>query len=144
MITLIDESLHSTAVCSIGGAALIAALSLAYYLKNRIKPAPSRSLPRHLPGREMGNLPLFSYEALRQSTNCFHEENELGVGGFGSVYLGKLWDGRFVAVKRLYQDNSRRLEQFINEVKIFSTLNHPHLVRLYGCTPADSPELLLV
>jgi serine/threonine protein kinase len=92
----------------------------------------------------MGNLPIFSYEALRQTTNCFHEENELGVGGFGSVYLGKLWDGRIVAVKRLYQDNSRRLEQFINEVKIFSTLNHPHVVRLYGCTPADSPELLLV
>ena len=92
----------------------------------------------------MGNLPIFSYEALRESTNCFHEENELAVGGFGSVYLGKLWDGRIVAIKRLYQDNSRRLEQFMNEVKIFSTLNHQHVVSLYGCTPADSPELLLV
>jgi serine/threonine protein kinase len=58
--------------------------------------------------------------------------------------MGKIWDGRTVAVKRLSQDNSRRLDQFINEVKIFSTLNHPHIVRLYGCTPADSPELLLV
>jgi len=129
--------------CSVGGAALLAVLSLAYHLKNR-KPPPSEGLHRHLPGREMGNLPIFSYETLRQSTNCFHEENELGVGGFGSVYLGKLCDGRIVAVKRLYQDNSRRLEQFINEVKIFSSLNHPHVVRLYGCTPADSPELLLV
>eukprot|EP00253_Pinus_taeda_P033340 PITA_33340 len=129
--------------CSVAGAALLAILSLIFHLKNR-KPPPSGALPRPLPGPEMGNLPIFSYEALRQSTNGFHEENELGVGGFGSVYMGKLWDGRIVAVKRLYQDNSRRLEQFINEVKIFSTLNHPHVVRLYGCTPADSPELLLV
>eukprot|EP00253_Pinus_taeda_P026353 PITA_26353 len=128
---------------SVAGAALLAILSFIYHLKNR-KPPPGGALPRPLPGREMGNLPIFSYEALRQSTNGFHEENELGVGGFGSVYMGKLWDGRMVAVKRLYQDNSRRLEQFINEVKIFSTLNHPHVVRLYGCTPADSPELLLV
>eukprot|EP00253_Pinus_taeda_P007945 PITA_07945 len=129
--------------CVVGGAALLAVLSLTYHLKNR-KPPPGEALPRHLPGREMGNLPIFSYEALRQSTNGFHEENELGVGGFGSVYIGKLWDGRIVAVKRLYQDNSRRLDQFINEVHIFSILNHPHVVRLYGCTPADSPELLLV
>eukprot|EP00253_Pinus_taeda_P009267 PITA_09267 len=129
--------------CSVGGAALLAVLFLAYHLKNR-KPPPSRRVSRYLSGRKMGNLRIFSYETLRKSTNCFHEENELGVGGFGSVYLGKLWDGRVVAVKRLYQDNSRTIEQFINEVKIFSTLNHPHLVRLYGCTPAESPELLLV
>eukprot|EP00253_Pinus_taeda_P019442 PITA_19442 len=130
--------------CSFVGVALIAViLSLACYQKNR-KPPPSGVVPTHLPGHAMDNLPIFSYEALRQSTNCFHEDNQLGVGGFGSVYLGKLWDGRTVAVKRLFQDNSRRLEQFINEVKIFSTLNHPHVVRLYGCTSADSPELLLV
>lgn len=92
----------------------------------------------------IGDLPIFSYEELRQATNCFHEKNEIGDGGFGSVYLGKLRDGRTVAVKRLYQDNSKRLEQFLNEVKVFSFLNHPYVVRLYGCTSAESPELLLV
>jgi len=137
--------------CSTGGVALIAIAVLfsACYLKKRKPPSnfgkyERRDMETCVPGREIGDLPIFSYEALRQSTNCFHEENELGVGGFGSVYLGKLWDGRTVAVKRLSQDNSRRLDQFINEVKIFSTLNHPHIVRLYGCTSADSPELLLV
>eukprot|EP00253_Pinus_taeda_P032654 PITA_32654 len=129
--------------CFIGGAALTAGMFLVYYLKNR-KPPPDGVLPRDLSELEMGTLPIFSYEELRQTTNCFHKENELGVGGFGSVYLGKLWGGRLVAVKRLYQDNSRRFEQFMHEVKIFSTLNHPHVVRLYGCTPLDSPELLLV
>eukprot|EP00253_Pinus_taeda_P003830 PITA_03830 len=125
------------------GVALTAGLFLAYYLKNR-KPPSDGVLPTHLSELEMENLEIFSYEELRHATNCFHKENELGVGGFGAVYLGNLWGGRLVAVKRLYQDNSRRLEQFIHEVKIFSTLNHPDVVRLYGCTPLDSPELLLV
>eukprot|EP00253_Pinus_taeda_P025338 PITA_25338 len=129
--------------CFVGGAALIVVVYYLYYVKN-VKPTPHGRHPRILPRCEMGNLPIFSYEALRRTTNCFHRENELGVGGFGSVYLGKLYDGRPVAIKRLYQDNSRSVEQFINEVKIFSTLNHPHVVRLYGCTPPDSPELLLV
>jgi serine/threonine protein kinase len=97
-----------------------------------------------LSGLKIGNLPIFSYEELRQATNCFHEKNEVGGGGFGSVFMGKLGDGRIVAVKRLYQDNARRVEQFINEVMIFSTLNHPRVVRLYGCAYEDSPDLLLV
>jgi len=39
---------------------------------------------------------------------------------------------------------AKRVEQFINEVMTFSTLNHPHVVRLHGCAYEDSPELLLV
>lgn len=89
-------------------------------------------------------MPIFSYEELCEATNYFDEENEVGDGGFGSVYLGKLVDGRSVAIKRLYQDNARRVEQFINEVVTFATLNHPRVVRLHGCAYEDSPELLLV
>lgn len=65
---------------------------------------------------KIGSLPIFSYEVLKQATNDFDEKNQLGDGGFGSVYLGKLWDGRAVAVKRMYQDNCRRFHQFINEI----------------------------
>eukprot|EP01018_Ginkgo_biloba_P021733 Gb_08342 [translate_table: standard] len=90
-----------------------------------------------------GSVPFFSYEELEQGTNNFAKEKELGDGGFGSVYLGNLRDGRVVAVKRLYQDNSRRLEQFDNEVRILSSLSHPNLVRLIGYCHARQ-ELLLV
>lgn len=58
--------------------------------------------------------------------------------------LGKLQDGREVAVKRLYQQNYRRVEQFMNEVKILTRLRHKNLVSLYGCTSRRSRELLLV
>ncbi|XP_030955816.1 LEAF RUST 10 DISEASE-RESISTANCE LOCUS RECEPTOR-LIKE PROTEIN KINASE-like 1.1 [Quercus lobata] len=89
-------------------------------------------------------VPVFSYNELEKATNNFHVEKELGNGGFGTVYHGKLQDGREVAVKRLYRPNYRRVEQFINEVEILTRLRHKNLVSLYGCTSRHSRELLLV
>lgn len=60
---------------------------------------------------------------------------------FGS---GKLEDGREVAVKKLYDHNYRRVEQFMNEIDILTRLRHQNLVSLYGCTSRHSRELLLV
>ncbi|KAG4918754.1 hypothetical protein JHK85_057035 [Glycine max] len=57
---------------------------------------------------------------------------------------GKLQDGREVAVKRLYENNYRRVEQFMNEIKILMNLRHTNLVSLYGSTSRHSRELLLV
>ncbi|KAJ4961171.1 hypothetical protein NE237_021081 [Protea cynaroides] len=59
---------------------------------------------------------MFSYNELEEATNNFHSNEELGDGGFGTVYHGKLRDGREVAVKRLYESNFRRVEQFMNEL----------------------------
>ncbi|KAE8688014.1 putative serine/threonine-protein kinase [Hibiscus syriacus] len=89
-------------------------------------------------------LPIFSYGELVEATNNFEDDKELGDGGFGTVYYGKLRDGREVAIKRLYQHNYRRLEQFMNEVEILTRLRHKNLVSLYGCTSRRSQELLLV
>lgn len=92
----------------------------------------------------MPTLSLFTYKELEMATNSFNPSNELGDGGFGTVYYGKLRDGRSVAVKRLYESNYKRVEQFMNEVKILSGLRHRNLVCLYGCTSRHSRELLLV
>ncbi|KAJ6853240.1 LEAF RUST 10 DISEASE-RESISTANCE LOCUS RECEPTOR-LIKE PROTEIN KINASE-like 1.2 [Iris pallida] len=88
--------------------------------------------------------PLFSYEELEEATKGFDRSEELGDGGYGTVYKGVLRDGRTVAVKRLYETNYKRVEQFVNEVEILSRLRHPNLVTLYGCTSPNSPHLLLV
>ncbi|KAL8249143.1 hypothetical protein R6Q59_006011 [Mikania micrantha] len=87
---------------------------------------------------------IFKYRELEKATNYFDSKNELGDGGFGTVYKGKLNDGRVVAVKRLYENNYRRVEQFMNEVGILAHLRHRNLVSLYGCTTHHSRELLLV
>ncbi|XP_035546933.1 LEAF RUST 10 DISEASE-RESISTANCE LOCUS RECEPTOR-LIKE PROTEIN KINASE-like 1.2 isoform X4 [Juglans regia] len=87
---------------------------------------------------------LFTYTELEEATNNFDSHKELGDGGFGIVYYGKLRDGRAVAVKRLYENNYKRVEQFMNEVVILTRLRHRHLVSLYGSTSRHSRELVLV
>ncbi|XP_076902195.1 LEAF RUST 10 DISEASE-RESISTANCE LOCUS RECEPTOR-LIKE PROTEIN KINASE-like 1.2 [Bidens hawaiensis] len=87
---------------------------------------------------------VFSYAELQDATEHFDSSKELGDGGFGTVYYGKLRDGREVAVKRLYEHNYKRVQQFMNEVEILTRLRHKNLVSLYGCTSRRSRELLLV
>ncbi|KAJ0692886.1 putative protein kinase RLK-Pelle-WAK-LRK10L-1 family [Helianthus annuus] len=86
----------------------------------------------------------YSYKELEDATQNFDPSHELGDGGFGVVYYGKLKDGREVAVKKLHEHNYSRVQQFRNEVEILTKLRHPNLVVLYGCTSRLSRELLLV
>ncbi|WVY98199.1 hypothetical protein V8G54_030350 [Vigna mungo] len=89
-------------------------------------------------------VPVFSYKELQEATNNFDRNRKLGEGGFGSVYYGKLEDGREVAVKLFSEHNYRRVQQFMNEIEILTHLRHRNLVSLYGCTSRHSRELLLV
>ncbi|KAL3731427.1 hypothetical protein ACJRO7_028324 [Eucalyptus globulus] len=89
-------------------------------------------------------VPIFPNAELEEATNHFDTARELGDGGFGIVYYGKLRDGREVAVKRLFEHNYQRMKQFITEVEILTRLRHKNLVSLYGCTSRHSRELLLV
>ncbi|KAJ4974083.1 hypothetical protein NE237_007257 [Protea cynaroides] len=112
--------------------------------------SPSRSIPFNPSSKDLGKgstyfgVHVFSYDELQEATNNFNSTKELGDGGFGTVYYGKLQDGREVAVKRLYENNYKRVEQFMNEVEILTRLRHQNLVMLYGCTSRHSRELLLV
>ncbi|KAG0587482.1 hypothetical protein KC19_2G167600 [Ceratodon purpureus] len=76
---------------------------------------------------------LFSYKELDHATQGFSAKQELGGGGFGTVYRGRLADGRMVAVKKLNQGGSQGIQQFLNEVEVLSKVRHPHLVQLLGC-----------
>ncbi|KAJ4974917.1 hypothetical protein NE237_008091 [Protea cynaroides] len=89
-------------------------------------------------------IPIFSYTELEEATNNFSSVNELGEGGFGTVYHGNLRDGRVVAIKHLYHNNKKHVERFMNEIVILTRLRHPNLVTLYGCTSYQIRELLLV
>ncbi|XP_031247655.1 LEAF RUST 10 DISEASE-RESISTANCE LOCUS RECEPTOR-LIKE PROTEIN KINASE-like 1.1, partial [Pistacia vera] len=105
---------------------------------------PSPRSEQEVGGAYFG-IPIFSYAELAKATNNFSHERGLGDGGFGSVYYAKIRDGREVAIKRLYEHNYRRVEQFMNEVEILTRLRHKNLVSLYGCTsPHCQQGLLLV
>ncbi|KAJ1261443.1 hypothetical protein BS78_09G029900 [Paspalum vaginatum] len=85
----------------------------------------------------------FKYEQLRTATDEFNQINKLGQGGYGSVYKGVLPDGREVAVKRLFFNTRQWAEQFFNEVRLVSQVQHKNLVKLIGCS-VEGPESLLV
>ncbi|KAH0756954.1 hypothetical protein KY290_020447 [Solanum tuberosum] len=91
----------------------------------------------------MEELPVFSLDTLANATSQFHEDKKLGQGGFGPVYMGKLEDGKEIAVKRLSKASGQGLEEFMNEVLVISKVQHRNLVRLLGCC-VDKEEKMLI
>ncbi|XP_026423112.1 LEAF RUST 10 DISEASE-RESISTANCE LOCUS RECEPTOR-LIKE PROTEIN KINASE-like 1.5 [Papaver somniferum] len=89
--------------------------------------------------------PVYSYEELESATNGFDPKRKIGDGGFGSVFLGQLFDTRLVAVKKLHKLHSTTAasKPFCNEILILSSINHPNLVKLHGYC-IDPRGLLLV
>ncbi|KAL9321290.1 hypothetical protein ACSQ67_013129 [Phaseolus vulgaris] len=87
-------------------------------------------------------LPLFSFEELVNATHNFHSSNELGKGGFGSVYKGELKEGAQIAVKRLSETSGQGLEECMNEVLVISKLQHRNLVKLLGCCIKQEENML--
>ncbi|CAA7055620.1 unnamed protein product [Microthlaspi erraticum] len=71
----------------------------------------------------------YSYGEIKKITKSFTEV--VGQGGFGTVYKGKLRDGRKVAVKVL-KDFKSNGEDFINEVASMSQTSHVNIVSLLG------------
>ncbi|KAL0310695.1 UNVERIFIED_CONTAM: G-type lectin S-receptor-like serine/threonine-protein kinase [Sesamum angustifolium] len=88
-------------------------------------------------------LPLYSFDVLASSTNNFDMGNQLGMGGFGTVYQGKLANGEEIAVKRLSAASGQGLEEFMNEVVVISKLQHRNLVRLIGCCVEKEEKMLI-
>ncbi|MBA0704541.1 hypothetical protein Golax_016793, partial [Gossypium laxum] len=91
---------------------------------------------------------IFSYKEIKAATNNFKEV--IGRGSFGSVYLGKLSDGKPVAVKVRFDKTQLGADSFINEdsmqsiisnvleldslvyVHLLSQIHHQNLVSLEG------------
>nr|CAB3485751.1 unnamed protein product [Digitaria exilis] len=91
----------------------------------------------------VGRPNVFSYSELRSATENFCSSNLLGEGGYGSVYKGKLSDGRVVAVKQLSQSSNQGKTQFAAEIETISRVQHRNLVRLYGCCLESKTPLLV-
>ncbi|CAL5410043.1 unnamed protein product [Camellia sinensis] len=86
---------------------------------------------------------LFAFRQIKAATNNFDDNNKIGEGGFRSVYKGILLDGTVIAVKQLSSKSKQGNREFVNEIGMISGLQHPYLVRLYGCC-IEGNQLLLV
>ncbi|KAF5756457.1 putative protein kinase RLK-Pelle-DLSV family [Helianthus annuus] len=85
----------------------------------------------------------YDFSIVKAATNDFSEENKLGRGGFGTVYMGTLGEGNQIAVKRLAWDSGQGDVEFKNEVLLVAKLQHRNLVRLLGFSIEGSERLLI-
>ncbi|KAL2635939.1 hypothetical protein R1flu_007418 [Riccia fluitans] len=93
--------------------------------------------------REKETTALMPLRELRRATDNFTDSAQIGEGGFGTVYKGQLDDGTVVAIKRSKQKGTEEdRQQFLNEVRILSQVNHRHLVKLLGCCMENKEALL--
>ncbi|XP_077219111.1 LEAF RUST 10 DISEASE-RESISTANCE LOCUS RECEPTOR-LIKE PROTEIN KINASE-like 2.1 [Tasmannia lanceolata] len=81
----------------------------------------------------------YKYSELKNMTNSF--KDELGEGGFGRVFKGKLRDGRLVAVKVMREHKD--YEVFINEVTSISRTDNVNIVSLLGFCMEGSNRALI-
>ncbi|KAH1222939.1 putative leucine-rich repeat receptor-like serine/threonine-protein kinase [Glycine max] len=100
------------------------------------------SLERELRGVDL-QTGLFSLRQMKAATNNFDIAFKIGEGGFGPVYKGVLSDGKVIAVKQLSSKSKQGNREFINEVGMISALQHPCLVKLYGCC-MEGDQLMLI
>ncbi|BBG99550.1 receptor serine/threonine kinase, putative, partial [Prunus dulcis] len=71
----------------------------------------------------------YSYSDVKKMTHWF--KDQIGKGGYGTVYRGKLPDGLLVAVKVLSESKGNG-EDFINEVASIGRTSHVNIVTLCG------------
>ncbi|GMH77445.1 hypothetical protein TrVE_jg14035 [Triparma verrucosa] len=73
-----------------------------------------------------------------------HLEEKVGEGSFGEVFRGS-WLGTTVAVKtmRNASSNALKMDKFLGEIALTSTLHHPNIVLFYGAC-VEVPNVCLV
>ncbi|GJN04911.1 hypothetical protein PR202_ga22493 [Eleusine coracana subsp. coracana] len=71
------------------------------------------------------------FQQLKEITNNFSKDRQLGKGGFGIVYKGLLPNGKAVAVKDLIMSQLQE-KQFKREVDNLMKVQHKNIVRFLG------------
>lgn len=129
---------------AVGGAilvALVVSLSVLFHTRRK-KPEVTYTARAQT---EMRNWNLaakfFSYKEIKAATNKFKEV--IGGGSFGTVYLGKLPDGKLVAVKVRFDKSQLGADSFLNEVSLLSQIRHQNLVSLEGFCHESKQQILV-
>ncbi|XP_027342402.1 cold-responsive protein kinase 1 isoform X1 [Abrus precatorius] len=89
------------------------------------------------------NVRLYTYKELRNATEEFSPANKIGEGGFGSVYKGRLKNGKYAAIKVLAPESRQGVKEFLTEINVISEIEHENLVKLYGCCVEKNNRILV-
>ncbi|XP_052201116.1 G-type lectin S-receptor-like serine/threonine-protein kinase At4g27290 [Diospyros lotus] len=85
----------------------------------------------------------FNIRVISAATDNFSNNNKIGQGGFGPVYMGELPSGQLIAVKRLSRTSQQGVEQFETESSLIARLQHRYLVKLLGCCVHEEERMLI-
>lgn len=104
----------------------------------RINSTTLKLAKRINPALKVTGVKALTYEELVEATDNFIEENQIGQGGYGTVYKGRLHDGKQVAVKRAEPGSVQGAREFYNEIELLSRVHHKNVVMLEGyCDEED-------
>lgn len=126
------------------GACLMISLGLLCCFIRRQAKMKARHSTKRLLSEATGNcnIPIYPYKEIEKATNGFSEKQRLGTGAYGTVYAGKLHADEWVAIKKIkHRDDT--IEQVMNEIKLISSVRHPNLVRLLGCSIEHGEQILV-
>ncbi|KAG9446455.1 hypothetical protein H6P81_012583 [Aristolochia fimbriata] len=122
-------------------AVLLLVVSVFLYRRRRENASEANSSQMTLDMRNWNSAKIFSYKEIKVATNNF--KDVIGRGSFGSVYLGKLPDGKLVAVKVRFDKTQLGADSFINEVHLLSQVRHQNLVTLEGFCYESKQQILV-
>ncbi|KAJ6941723.1 hypothetical protein NC651_007479 [Populus alba x Populus x berolinensis] len=138
-----DKNTHMAIMLGAIGGTLLAliVISISVLLYMRKERTEITYSERSLDMRNWNAARIFSYKEIKAATNNFKEV--IGRGSFGSVYLGKLSDGKLVAVKVRFDKSQLGADSFINEVYLLSQVRHQNLVCLEGFCHESKQQILV-
>ncbi|GLT73852.1 hypothetical protein SLA2020_456840 [Shorea laevis] len=128
------------------GTSLILGIGLLCCMLKRRSTSKSRSFSKHQLCAATGvsiSIPIHPYREIEKATNNFSEKQRLGTGAYGTVYAGKLNNDMWVAIKRIKHRDMDSIELVMNEIKLLSSVSHPNLVRLLGCSINNDEQILV-
>ncbi|XP_072070884.1 probable LRR receptor-like serine/threonine-protein kinase At1g06840 isoform X2 [Arachis hypogaea] len=85
----------------------------------------------------------FTFKEMVLATDSFSSSNQVGRGGYGTVYKGTLPDETIVAIKRAQEDSLQGTREFLNEIELLSRLHHRNLVSLIGYCDQEGEQMLV-
>ncbi|XP_062157849.1 probable LRR receptor-like serine/threonine-protein kinase At1g67720 isoform X1 [Alnus glutinosa] len=105
------------------------------------KPSTAYSIARGGHLMDEGIAYYITLSELEEATQKFSKK--IGKGSFGSVYYGKMKDGKEVAVKIMADLSSHGDQQFVTEVALLSRIHHRNLVPLIGYCEEEHQRILV-
>ncbi|PQQ08617.1 calmodulin-binding receptor-like cytoplasmic kinase 3 [Prunus yedoensis var. nudiflora] len=81
---------------------------------------------------------------IAKATRNFSQSQQVGEGGFGTVYKARLDDGQVVSIKRAKKEHFENLEtEFSSEVELLAKIDHRNLVKLLGYVDEGNERLII-